>query len=138
MSLGFFRAPTRIVTGIGSLGELGAELEALPGPTAVVADAGLADAGVLAEVLRRVPADRIGVTVPVAPDPDIAAVEAAAAIAREASCRSVLAVGGGSGLGAAKAVSILLANTGPIIDYEGAGRVPNPPVPTVAVPTTAG
>ncbi|WP_019201130.1 iron-containing alcohol dehydrogenase family protein [Tsukamurella sp. 1534] len=138
MSVGIFCAPTRIVAGTGSLGRLGAELATLPGPAAVVADAGLADVGVLSEILRTVPSDRIGATVLVAPDPDVAAVEAAAATAREASCRSVLAVGGGSGLGAAKAVAILLANNGPILEYEGAGRVPHPAAPTVAVPTTAG
>ncbi|MFD9829702.1 iron-containing alcohol dehydrogenase family protein [Tsukamurella tyrosinosolvens] len=138
MSFGIFRAPTRIVAGSGSLAELGAELNALPGPTVVVADAGLAEVGVLPEILRGVPADRIGATVLVAPDPDIAAVEAATTTARRASCRSVLAIGGGSGLGAAKAVAILLANVGPLLDYEGDGRVPHPAAPTVAVPTTAG
>ncbi|BDH55437.1 iron-containing alcohol dehydrogenase [Tsukamurella sp. PLM1] len=133
-----FHVRTRIVAGIGSLADLGDEIDALPGPTAVVADRGLADAGVLDVVLAEVPADRVGAVVLIDPDPDVAAVEAGAEAARAAGCASVLAVGGGSGLGAAKAVAILLTNPGPVVAYEGAGRVPALPAPSLAIPTTAG
>ncbi|NMO02017.1 iron-containing alcohol dehydrogenase [Gordonia sp. TBRC 11910] len=138
MSVRTFSAPTRVVAGLGSLDRLDAELASLPGPTAVVADSGLADIGLLAELLGHVDESRIGTTALVDPDPDLAAVEAAADAARSAGCASVLAVGGGSGLGAAKAVSIQLTSPGPITAYEGTGRVPRLPAPTVAVPTTAG
>ena len=37
-----------------------------------------------------------------------------------------------------KAVGILAANGGRIQDYEGIDRFPNPPVPLLAIPTTAG
>lgn len=55
-----------------------------------------------------------------------------------ARCDVVLAVGGGSGLGAAKGVAIRLTNDGTSADFEGVEHLPNPPAPTVAVPTTAG
>lgn len=135
---GIFSAPPRIVTGIGSLERLDAELGALQGPVAVIADRGLDAAGLLGGILRHVAPDRIGATVFVDPNPDVAAVERAADVARSARCTSVLGIGGGSGLGAAKAAAILLTNPGPITEYEGAGRVPVPPAPLVAVPTTAG
>lgn len=138
MAIGTFSVPTRIVAGTGSLCLADEELSRLRGAVAVVADRGLADAGVLDTILDQVSATRIGTIALVDPNPDIAAVESAAAQARDAGCAVVLAVGGGSGLGAAKAVAILLTNPGPITDYEGVGQVPVPPAPTIAIPTTAG
>lgn len=55
----------------------------------------------------------------------------------------VVAVGGGSSIDTAKAVSLLLSNPGELMDYVnapvGGGRAPeNPVLPVVAVPTTTG
>ncbi|WP_068251081.1 hydroxyacid-oxoacid transhydrogenase [Janibacter corallicola] len=55
----------------------------------------------------------------------------------------VVAVGGGSSMDTAKAVSLLLSNPGELMDYVnapvGGGRAPEQPVlPMVAVPTTTG
>ena len=55
----------------------------------------------------------------------------------------VVAVGGGSSIDTAKAVSLLLSNPGELMDYVnapvGGGRAPEQPVlPLVAVPTTTG
>ncbi len=55
----------------------------------------------------------------------------------------VVAVGGGSSIDTAKAVSLLLTNPGELMDYVnapvGGGRAPeNPVLPVVAVPTTTG
>ena len=134
-----FSVATRVVSGLGSLSLLPDELVALGARrVAVVADRGVIDAGLLDTVLAPVDAALIAVTVPVDPDPDIAAAERAAATAREHRCDTVLAVGGGSALGAAKAVAIRLTNEDPIDRYAGVGNVPLPPAHTLAVPTTAG
>lgn len=50
----------------------------------------------------------------------------------------LVAVGGGSAIDTAKAVSIVMANGGKVEDYEGVGRSLNPGMPIVAVNTTAG
>src|SRR5690606_6642803 len=71
-------------------------------------------------------------------NPAPVAVEAAAKLARDVSAQAVLAIGGGSGLGAAKAVALLLTNIVPVLTLEGADRAPHPPAPTIAIPTTAG
>jgi alcohol dehydrogenase class IV len=71
-------------------------------------------------------------------DPDLAECERAATATLEHGGEAVLAIGGGSTLCAAKAVAILLRNDGPLDAYEGIGRLPSPPAPTIAVPTTAG
>ncbi len=65
-----------------------------------------------------------------------------ASTAREAGCDLVVAQGGGSVIDAGKAVAALLTNPGDLFDYlEVVGKaraIANPPVPYVAVPTTAG
>ncbi|MEU1202728.1 iron-containing alcohol dehydrogenase [Streptomyces sp. NPDC005813] len=134
-----FRSATTVVSGFGSLSGLPDHFAALGAErVAVIADRGVAEAGLLARVLG--PDGRIPVrtTQLIAPNPDVAATEAAASAARRAGCDAVLAVGGGSALGAAKAVAIRITNDQPITAYEGSGRVTTRPAPTVAVPTTAG
>jgi alcohol dehydrogenase class IV len=134
-----FAVTTKVISGLGSLRCLPAEIARLGGKRiAVVADRGVAGAGVLNPVTGRLPAGTTATEILVDADPDIRTAELAAASAREAGCDLVLAVGGGSALGAAKAVAIGLANEAPIGTYEGTDRVTRRPAPTVAIPTTAG
>lgn len=53
-------------------------------------------------------------------------------------CGCIIAIGGGSPIDAAKAVSILAANGGKIQDYVGVNKSARPGAPIVAVNTTAG
>lgn len=134
-----FAVSTRVISGVGSLAALPAELDRLGGARiALIADRGIAEGGLLARVRRDVPDCAIAATVLVDANPDVRAVELSAAEARRADADVVLAVGGGSALGAAKAVAIRLTNDGRIDGYAGSGNVPVPPAPTIAVPTTAG
>ncbi len=75
-------------------------------------------------------------------EPDLAIADACARIARESACDVVLAVGGGSVIDAAKAAAALATNDGNALDYieaVGKGRtIDKPPLPLIAVPTTAG
>ena len=50
----------------------------------------------------------------------------------------VVGVGGGSALDTAKAVAALATNPGSPLDYVGLHKVKNRPLPTIAIPTTAG
>lgn len=50
----------------------------------------------------------------------------------------LIAIGGGSTMDLAKGISVLLTNSGPGISYRGVGKIKNPGVPLVLVPTTAG
>ena len=77
-------------------------------------------------------------------EPTDASFEDAIAFARDAGpFDAVVAVGGGSAIDTAKAVDLLLTNTGELMDYVnapvGGGRAPAVPLlPLVAVPTTTG
>jgi alcohol dehydrogenase class IV len=135
-----FRAGTLIVAGLGCVeARLAAELAALGARRpAAVYDAGFAAAGLLEPVLAAAGEVELHLCEPVGVDPDIATAERLAEAAVAAGADSVLAVGGGSALCAAKAVAIRLRNAGPLEDYAGVGNLPRDPAPTVAVPTTAG
>ncbi len=75
-------------------------------------------------------------------EPDAGMVERAAAAARGAGCELVIGLGGGSALDTAKAAAALATNRRPLLDYlEVYGRglpLEEPPLPWIAVPTTAG
>lgn len=133
-----FQAPTRIVSGTGSLRRLPAELATLGTRPIVVADRGISEAGLLQRIMAGIEPSTVAAVVLVDPDPDVAAVEAHAAVARASAADCVLGVGGGSALGAAKAVSIRLTNDERIDAYLGDDHVPDTAAPVLAVPTTAG
>ncbi len=72
------------------------------------------------------------------PDPSATTVEKAYEIYRTAKASALLALGGGSTMDVGKAVGILATNGGRIHDYEGIDKYSNPPLPLIAIPTTAG
>ena len=71
-------------------------------------------------------------------DPTTAVVEAGARRLAEGDYDCLVAVGGGSSIDTAKAVSVLFANGGQMRDYKVPAEIPNPGLPIVAIPTTAG
>lgn len=135
-----FAAPTRIVAYLGCVGaQLADELRALGADrVAVIADRGFADAGMLEPLLVPVGGIELPVCSLTGEDPDVAEAERAATAAIEAGAEAVLAIGGGSALCAAKAAAIRLRNPPPLDAYAGSGRLPVPPAPVIAIPTTAG
>jgi len=74
----------------------------------------------------------------VEPEPSVETTDAVAELAREHDCRLVVGLGGGSCMDVAKAVSVLITNTGSAGQYQGLGLVPNKGVPKIMIPTTAG
>jgi alcohol dehydrogenase class IV len=71
-------------------------------------------------------------------DPTTVVVEAGTRRLAEGGFDSLLAIGGGSSIDTAKAMSVLAANGGQMRDYKVPAEIPNPGAPIVAVPTTAG
>lgn len=72
------------------------------------------------------------------PNPDSAMVAAGCAYATPLGVDSIIALGGGSALDAAKGINFLLRNGGRMQDYRGYGKARRPLLPSMAVPTTAG
>jgi alcohol dehydrogenase class IV len=75
-------------------------------------------------------------------EPDVERVRAGTAVARAHDHDVVMGVGGGAALDAAKALAIMATNPGDVTDYlEVIGRgqtLARPPLPCIAIPTTAG
>jgi alcohol dehydrogenase len=72
------------------------------------------------------------------PDPGSDAVSTADAQCQRIDAELVIAIGGGSSIDVAKAAAILATNRGRIHDYEGIEKFAKPPLPLIAIPTTAG
>lgn len=86
--------------------------------------------------------DKIGVDYAVydgiEPNPNIAQVNAGAALVKEEDCDFIVSFGGGSPHDAAKAIGILATHGGDIRTFEGVNKMSKPMMPLVAINTTAG
>jgi alcohol dehydrogenase class IV len=134
-----FSVPTRIVAGLGARAQLDQILARIDAwPVAVVVDRGVYERGLLDRIVDVHASGQFVLCARVEADPTVADAEAAARDASAAGCRAVLAVGGGSALGAGKAVALRITNREPIAAYAGRDRAPERPAPCVAVPTIAG
>lgn len=72
------------------------------------------------------------------PNPSIKTIKYGENIGRKEKIDSLLGIGGGSCIDAAKAVGILITNGGSIEEYSGLDKYKKKPLPIIAVPTTAG
>jgi alcohol dehydrogenase class IV len=71
-------------------------------------------------------------------DPTTAVVKTGALRLAEGDFDSLIAIGGGSSIDTAKAMSVLAANGGEMRDYKVPAEIPKLGLPIVAIPTTAG
>lgn len=136
-----FEPRTRLIFGPGSLGKLGHVARDL-GFTRVllVADQGVVDAGHVQRATELLEAAAIAV-IPFhdfGQNPDSAMVDAGARFAEPHGIDSVIGLGGGSSLDAAKGINFILTNGGTMAKYRGYGKASRPLLPMIGVPTTAG
>lgn len=106
----------------------------------IVYDKGVKAAGIADRVLEQVKKAGVEYMIfdDVIPNPTNEVVEMAYEIARKNETDGFVAVGGGSSIDTAKAISLLMTNPGKIEDYAGIGKVKNDCLPLIAIPTTAG
>lgn len=129
------------IFGVGSLAEVGDAARRAGGSRALlVTDPGVLAAGWVEKALPHLRAAGLAYEVwaRVTPNPKDHEVEAGFGVYREQGCDVVVAIGGGSPIDAAKAVSVLAGNGGRILDYEGIDTVGKPIPPMVMVPSTGG
>lgn len=134
-----FTAGTEIVAGIGSSSALGPTLGRLAAVRPVlVADAELERSGLVGLILDAAAPHRPLVLDPVEADPAPGQLRRLSHDAAAQDPDVIVALGGGSALVAGKAVALTVANGGEVTQYEGRDRAPRPPLPVIAIPTTAG
>jgi acyl-CoA reductase-like NAD-dependent aldehyde dehydrogenase/alcohol dehydrogenase class IV len=134
-----FYQPTKLVVGPKSIANLNNELRMLGAKRAVIiTDPGVRAAGIVEDVLRA-GAERIaGVFDGVVPDPTYECADAAIAYCREIGADSLISLGGGSSIDAAKLTLVALTNGGSAIENMGLMRQERPLLPHIAIPTTHG
>ena len=108
----------------------------------VVTDKSLYEVGVTKKVTDLLDEAKIeyGVFHEVLPNPPIENVNAGLAMCREIGADLIVAVGGGSSIDTAKAISIVMTNPerSDIVSLNGAPNTKNKGLPIIALPTTAG
>lgn len=72
------------------------------------------------------------------PEPTVSSIQAGVEMVRNGSYDSIIAIGGGSPIDSAKAISILGKYGGVMRDYKFPRIVSEPGLPIIAIPTTAG
>jgi alcohol dehydrogenase class IV len=135
-----FATAGRIIFGRGTADDAPAIVTDLGRRVLVVTGSTAARAASLVCALAGAGAD--STVIEVCGEPDVAAVVAGAALARQHRINVVVSIGGGSAIDAGKAISALAANEGDPFDFlevVGQGKpLTARPLPFVAIPTTAG
>ncbi len=136
-----FRTTKRILFGPGSIERLGPEAQLLKAKKIlIITDRGVIQAGLLEGVEKSLQSVNLPFVIfdGVEPDPRIEVVEKSVEKAKKEGIDLIIGLGGGSSLDIAKVTSIMITNTGKIDSFFGIDLVPNPGVPVILIPTTAG
>jgi len=136
-----FSTAGQLVFGNGAVAELGALVARRKWQRVyVIADARLASAGIVQQVVESLAAAGIesGVFAGGEPEPAVRTALQAAEAASSFGPDAIVGLGGGSNMDLAKIVAVLLAHGGSPAEYFGWDNVPGPVLPLIGVPTTAG
>ena len=136
-----FNIPSTVLTGAGASRELVPQLQRLGARRVLlVTDAFMVTSGLAGTVVRDM--EKAGLAVAlfagVQPDPTDVNVRDGFRIFADQRCDTLVALGGGSPIDAAKAIAILTANPEPLSLYQGYHKIPRAGAPLVVIPTTAG
>ncbi len=136
-----FHVPSTILIGGGVRREAASQLRRLGVERVLlVTDAGMMRLGSANEIAGLLTDAGLHVTIfdGVQSDPTDRNVQAGLSLFHEQGCQGIVAVGGGSPIDAAKAISALTVNPPPLSQYAGYHKLPRAGAPLVAIPTTAG
>jgi alcohol dehydrogenase len=132
-----FELPTRILFGIGALGNLRLECDTRGWKSAlIVTDSGVRKAGLLEPLQAQLEGLDYATYDKILPNPTVECIEGA--LPQTQGCDVLIAIGGGSVIDSAKAINAIKSHGGSVLDYEGNDAVPGPCGPLIAIPTTAG
>lgn len=136
-----FNAPQTIIHGAGTSKELLNQVKRLGSKRVLfVTDTFIESTGLIQKLAQPLLDESISVAVfsAVQPDPTVQNVQAGLKLLHAHNADAIVAVGGGSPIDAAKAMSILTSNPEPLSQYMGYHKISKAGLPLIAVPTTAG
>ena len=136
-----FSSVPRIISGLGCIDALGDEVKKMNCARAlIVCDRELKALGLvtpLADSLNLAGMSH-AVFSGVQADPGLDLLDRSREITHDYAADLIIGLGGGSTLDAAKLISIMLTNKGPAEAYYGINNIPEPGLPMILIPTTAG
>ena len=138
-----FQLPRKVIFGNGSVQKMGEEARGIVAggkKALMVSDKGVVAAGLTAGAKASLEKSGFEVVVfdGVTADAPISLVHACTDLGRKEGADVVVAIGGGSVIDTAKAVSFMIPYKGKLEDNLGIGKVKQPGLPKIFVPTTAG
>jgi len=136
-----FCIPRIVITGSGASEQVGEEARKLKVKKGlIVTDQVLVRLGALDGIKQSLQQSKVQFAIfdTVFTEPTVDFVQEGLKVYQENGCDFLLAVGGGSAIDTAKAIAVMVTNTGSIEDYQGLGKIPQKGVPLIALPTTAG
>src|SRR4051812_31113937 len=133
-----FRSAGHLVFGRNAVRELGPILDRLGAKRVfVVTDKVLAKIGIVDQV-KEAAGRPVEVFDGGEPEPSLGMIQNGIAAARAFRPDTIIGLGGGSNMDAAKLAAVVLGHGGDVRDYVGENKVPGPIMPLVCIPTTAG
>lgn len=135
-----FLTPPTIYYGIGALESSCDKLSDLGNRPLLVTDKVMTDIGYVNKLVNYLEKQKVAVSLfnEVNTEPTDHYIENGLHLFKENHCDFLIALGGGSPIDVAKAISIMVSNPGKIQDYMGLGKVQQEGPPIVAIPTTSG
>ncbi len=136
-----FLVPPVVITGCGASEKVGEESKKLGVEKGlIVTDEVLSKLGVLEGIKKGLSENGIQFAIydKISAEPTVEFVNEGLKAYKKNGCDFLLAIGGGSAIDTAKAISIMATNTGSIEDYKGLNKIVEKGAPLVAIPTTAG
>jgi len=136
-----FRLPAEVIFGAGALAQLPEKIaEFKARRVLLITDKGLRACGTPDRIAQTLAGAGLAIEVfdEITGEPPLETLEACRAFVRQGGFDAVVAVGGGSAMDTAKAAACLSANEGPARQFIGTNLIPNPGLPLIALPTTAG
>jgi alcohol dehydrogenase len=136
-----FELPTKIEYGIGVSRQLADSLKKLGVRSILlVTDKGIRNAGLLEGFVNQLEQEHLSWKIfdEVEPNPKDYNVQKGAELARLHRVDCLVAVGGGSPIDCAKAMSVVVTHGGEVRKYENRKKITGDVLPVIAIPTTAG
>ena len=135
-----FHIPTRIIFGEGTLKETVREMDGLRMRTAlVVTDVTLKEAPMVKSLMAVLGDRGAGLFAEAIPDSSLQVVNRGAEVFRASGADGLISIGGGSTMDTTKAIGVLAKKgKNDLREFMGLGKVGEPIVPHIAIPTTSG
>ena len=136
-----FSTTPRTVMGPGAIKTIGDEVKKRGiSKVLIITDEGVKGAGLTEPVEASLKKAGVayGIFDGVEPDPRYEIVADCVDMVEEEKAELLIGLGGGSSIDITKTTAVMVTNDGPISEYFGIDLIPNPGLPTIMVPTTAG